>query len=136
MPEAFSRSQRIADQIQRDLAGILQTEVRDPRVGMATISEVKISKDLSYADIYVTLMGIEETVEARKLAVNVLNQATGYMRTRLGRLIRLRVVPMLRFHYDESLARGRHLTNLINQTMKKDQDLSSSNDNETNPLNG
>ena len=136
MPETFSRSQRIADQIQRDLAGILQTEIRDPRVGMATISEVKISKDLSYADIYVTLMGIEETAEARKLAVDVLNQAAGYIRTRLGKLIRLRVVPALRFHYDESLARGRHLTDLINQTMREDQDVSPSSDNETNPLNG
>ena len=122
MPREFSRTQRIADQIQRDLAGILQLEMRDPRLGMVTINEVKVSQDLSYSDIYVTFLGIDESKESFKTATKVLNQASGYLRTRLGKALRLRFVPALRFHYDESLLRGQHLTTLIERAVSDDKD--------------
>jgi len=121
MPREFSRTQRVADQIQRDLAGILQQELRDPRVGMVTINDVKVSHDLKYSDIYVTFMGIEESAKSYTTATKILNQAAGYIRTRLSKLLRLRLVPELRFHYDDSLVRSRRLSTLINQAVQEGQ---------------
>ncbi len=121
MPREFSRAQRIADQLQKDLASILQLEVRDPRVGMVTINDVKVSHDLSYADIYITFMGIDESIKSFTTATKILNQAAGYLRTRLSKALRLRFVPNLRFHYDESLLRGQRLNSLIDQVIREDE---------------
>ncbi|WP_417584446.1 30S ribosome-binding factor RbfA [Nitrincola sp.] len=128
MAREFKRTDRVADQIQRDLSMLIQREIRDPRLGMVTVSYVKVSKDLGYADTYVTVMPIgeqdEETVVPQSLAV--LNNASGFLRKELSRGIKLRVMPLLRFHFDESVDRGRRLHSLIEQAFQREQKRSES----------
>lgn len=114
------RTQRLADQIQRDLAALIRLELKDPRLGMVTISAVKVSPDLGYADIYVTVLGasLDEKPDA---SLAVLNAAAGFLRSELGRSIRTRVTPRLRFHFDEVAARGNRMAAMINQAVAEDE---------------
>lgn len=122
MARDFKRTDRVGDQIQRDLATLIQREIKDPRLGMVTISHVKVSKDLGYADIYFTVLAIGEQSEldAIKSAKQILNNAAGFLRTELARGIKLRVMPQLRFHFDESVERGRHLHGLIEKAWQQE----------------
>jgi len=114
------RISRIADQIQRDIADLIRTEVKDPRVGMVTVSTVKVSSDLGYADVYVTVLGhsLDDGPEA---SIKVLNAAAGFLRTELARGLKLRVIPRLRFHYDEAVARGNRMADLIARAVSEDK---------------
>ncbi len=113
------RIQRLADQIQRDLAALIRQEVKDPRVGMVTVSAVKLSPDLGYADIYVTILG--RTLDAgHEDSIKALNGAAPWLRTELGRGLKIRVIPRLRFHYDEITARGNRMAELIAQARSED----------------
>lgn len=116
----FSRTERIADQIQRDLAVLLQREIKDPRVGLPTISGVKVSKDLAYADIYITFMAIDEPDKVKQ-ALQVLENASGLLRSLLSKGIKLRVMPRLRFHYDETIVEGPRISALINAAVAEDK---------------
>ena len=125
----FSRTDRIADQIQRELAVMIQREVKDPRLdAMITVSGVKVSKDLGYADVYVTVLGKEDKQEVIKENLAILKHAAGFLRGRIGQSIKLRVVPQLRFHYDESVQRGQHLSSLIEKAVAEDRKRNSSDD--------
>lgn len=124
MAKENSRIRRIADQMQRDLSVIIQQEVKDPRLGMVTLNDVKVSKDLSYADIYFTCMVFGESAEAdieRSEQEAVLNKASGFLRTILARELKLRVMPLLRFHYDPTLESGARLSGLINEAVRQDK---------------
>jgi len=116
----YSRTQKVADQLQRELATLIQLELKDPRLGMVTVSAVEVSRDLAYADVYVTVLEQQGKAE-RELTLQILGHAAGFLRRRLGRLIQLRLVPELRFHYDESIARGKRLSALIDQAVSEDQ---------------
>jgi len=117
----FSRLDRIADQMQRELAVMIQREVKDPRLdAMITVSGVKVSKDLGYADVYVTVLGKEDKPEVIAENMAILKQAAGFLRGRIGQSIKLRVVPQLRFHYDESVQRGQYLSSLIERAVNED----------------
>lgn len=116
----FNRTDRIADQIQRDLAVLLQREIKDPRVGLPTISGVKVSKDLAFADIYITFMAIQEP-ERAKDALQVLENASGLLRSLLSKNISLRVMPRLRFHFDETIVEGPRISALINSAVAEDK---------------
>jgi ribosome-binding factor A len=120
MARDFKRTDRVGDQIQRDLATLIQREIKDPRIGMVTINHVKVAKDLGYADVYITVLplGEQDEAEATKLSLDVLKQAAGFLRAELAKGISLRVMPALRFHYDESIHRGRHLTSLIEKARR------------------
>ncbi|GAB0153976.1 MULTISPECIES: 30S ribosome-binding factor RbfA [Marinobacterium] len=122
MARDFKRTDRVGDQIQRDLATLIQREIKDPRLGMVTISHVKVSKDLGYADIYFTVLAIGDQTEAEviKSSRTVLNNAAGFLRTELSRGIKLRVMPQLRFHFDETVERGRHLHGLIEKAWQQE----------------
>lgn len=111
MSREYSRSLRVAEQIQRDLAQLIQTEVKDPRVGMATISEVRVSKDLAHAKVFMTVLGSD--AEGAAESVGILNRAAPFLRHALGRRLLLRVVPQLHFVYDETLEAGARLAALI-----------------------
>ena len=128
MAREFKRTDRIADQIQRDLAMLIQREIKDPRLGMVTVSYVKVSKDLGYADTYVTVMPLGNQDEAKVTpeSLAVLNKAAGFLRKELARGIKLRVMPQLRFHFDESVDRGRRLHSLIEQAYQQEQKRSDS----------
>ncbi len=119
MPKEFSRTQRVGDQIQRELATVLQLEMKDPRLGMVTVSGVDVSRDMAIATVYVTFLGIEGQ-KAIDQAVEVLTDAAGYLRTELSRRMRMRFTPQLRFRYDESLVRGRRLSSLIDEAVAGD----------------
>lgn len=120
MPREFSRIDRIGDQMQRELAQLIQREVKDPRVGMVTVNAVKVSRDLGYADIYVSLLTTEELTEESpqvRDSLAVLNKASGFLRGQIGRAMKLRVTPQLRFHFDTLLGHSRHMDNLIREAV-------------------
>ena len=120
MPREFSRIDRIGDQMQRELARLIQREVKDPRVGMVTVNAVKVSRDLGYADIYVSLLSTEElTEESREVkeSIAVLNKASGFLRGQVGRAMKLRVVPQLRFHFDTLQGYSRKMDSLIREAV-------------------
>lgn len=121
MAKEYSRTQRIAEQIQRDLAQLIQREIKDPRLGMVTISFVKVARDLGYAEVYFTVMpfGEQDEADAVSAACDVLKEAAGYLRTELAQNMQLRTVPKLRFHFDASIDRGRRLHSLIEETVRE-----------------
>jgi len=120
MAKEYSRTQRIAEQMQRDLAQLIQREIKDPRIGMVTISFVKVARDLGYAEVYYTVMPYGEVSEddAVKAAGDVLKEAAGFLRTELAQNMQLRTVPKLRFHFDATIDRGRRLHSLIEKTVR------------------
>ncbi|MEJ6656577.1 MAG: 30S ribosome-binding factor RbfA [Pseudomonas sp.] len=120
MAKEYSRTQRIADQMQRELALLIQREVRDPRVGMITVTATEVSRDLAHAKVFITLMG-EATDEDIALNLAALKDAAGFLRVQLGRTMKLRSIPQLHFHYDESVRRGVHLSSLIERAVAQDR---------------
>ena len=119
MAKEYSRTQRIGDQIQRELAQLIRREVKDPRVGLVTVTAVDVSRDVGHAKIYVTVMG-QDDAESIAQSLKVLNTAAGFLRMQLGREMKLRSVPQLHFHYEESVVRGAHLSALIERAVAED----------------
>ena len=107
----FSRSQRVAEQLQREIAQIVQREVKDPRIGFVTISDVDVSKDFAHAQVFFTLL--QNSDEQRLAAQEALNNMAGFIRHLLGKSLRMRVIPQLHFHYDKSIENGATLNELI-----------------------
>lgn len=121
MAGAFSRTFRIGDQLQKELAHLIQFEVKDPRLGLVTINEVRVVKDLRYADIYYTLLNIDDHPGLLTENQAVLEKARGFLRRRLSQELRLGIIPYLRFHYDCSGFNGNHISVLIDKAICKDQ---------------
>ncbi|EEO03895.1 ribosome-binding factor A [Vibrio albensis VL426] len=119
MPKEFSRSQRVAQQLQKELAMILQREVRDSRLGMVTISDVEVSRDLAYAKVFVTFLCIgEQTPES---CLEALREHEVQIRMMLGKQIRLRLTPEVRFYYDNTLVEGMRMSNLVTEVINSDK---------------
>lgn len=114
------RDLRVADFIRDELASIISREMRDPRVGMVNVNEVKVSRDLSYADVYVSSLDAG-TAEARQALIEVLNGAAGFFRSELAKRHRMRTTPRLRIHYDELMEEGPRLEALIEKAVKADR---------------
>src|SRR4249920_1916029 len=114
MPREFSRASRIADQIQRDLSGLIRQEVKDPRVGLVTITAVEVNRDLSHAKVYVSSLA---EVAATEQSVEALQHAAGFLRSQLSRTLKIRSVPQLQFLYDASVERGARLSHLIDEAV-------------------
>ena len=113
----YPRSYRLADQIQRELSTLIRTEVKDPGVSpLLTISAVDVSRDLSLAKIYITVLDENQ----RESSMAALSRAGGYLRSQLASRLSTRSVPQLKFHYDESVERGEHLSGLIAAAVKSD----------------
>ena len=119
MPREFPRSRRVADQIQRELAALIRDEIKDPRLGMVSISAVSVSRDLGHAKVHVSVLGDERQCAE---SVEVLNHAAGFLRHRLGKLLHIRSVPELRFLLDRSLEEGARIGALINRAVSGDKD--------------
>lgn len=117
MPREFSRGRRVADLIQQELARLIQQEVKDPRVGMVTINEVKVSRDLAFADVYFTMLGDGEASAAEK----ALDNAAGFLRSQLARALSTRTTPRLRFHYDATIETGARISKAINDALAEDR---------------
>ena len=121
MPAEFSRTQRLGEQIKRDLALLIQRELKDPRIGMVTVNFVDLSKDLSYADVNITVLVADDSDEKVIESLTILNEASTFRRMELGRALKVRKVPHLRFHYDDSLKRGARINALIHQALQSDR---------------
>lgn len=117
MPHEFSRTDRVAAQLQRDLAVLVRDEIQDPRLGLVTIQAVRVTRDLSQAKVYVTFIGGDLDKDRN---LKVLTGAARFLRTRLARQSKLRTVPELLFVYDESIDRGTRLTALIERAVEND----------------
>ena len=121
MPAEFSRTQRLGEQIKRDLALLIQRELKDPRIGMVTVNFVDLSKDLSYADVNITVLVADDSDEKIIESLTILIEASTFLRMELGRALKVRKVPHLRFHYDDSLKRGARINALIHQALQSDR---------------
>ena len=115
MKRSSGRPQKLGDQIQRELADLLARELRDPRVGMITITSVDVSPDISHAKVFFTMLqkdNLEDTLHG-------LRRAAGFLRSQLAKRIKLYTTPELRFEYDESIERGDRLSRLIDSAIGK-----------------
>ena len=127
MSRDYARTDRVGQEIQKEVAMIIQREVKDPRLGMVTVNAVEITRDLAYAKIFVTFFTLEGQSEEE--SISILNDAAGFIRSILAKRIKARIMPELRFVFDKSLAEGVRMTNLVNQVVAEDERRSAKSDN-------
>ena len=123
MAREFSRTERLGSQLQRELAMLVRDEVKDPRLGMLTIQEVRVVRDLSHAKVFFTVMGGELDMTA---CTHLLNEAAPFLRRELGHSLKIRSIPQLHFVHDESVERGARLSSLIEDAIESDTSKPSS----------
>lgn len=117
-PREFTRSERVAAQLHREIAQIIQRDVKNPDVGFVSVSEVDVTRDISLARVYVTVFDSEEAISS----IKALNKAAGFIRTRVGHKMRMRHVPELRFLHDASVETGAKVDALIAKALRQDSD--------------
>ena len=118
MPREFPRARRVEEQLKRLLAELIRREVKDPRVGLITITSAEVSRDLTHAKVFFTPFAGVGNAEA---ALEALRHASGYLRHQVRNLMRLRVAPELDFQIDDSVERGARLTALIHDAVESDR---------------
>jgi ribosome-binding factor A len=118
MPREFSRNRRVADLMQRELAALIQREIRDESLGLLTLSKIDVSPDLKNAQIYFTCLG--NTVDVEQVSSR-LNEYAGHFRHELSGVLIMRSVPKLQFKYDHTLERANKLTALIDSLHTRDE---------------
>ncbi|MGB5398094.1 MAG: 30S ribosome-binding factor RbfA [Gammaproteobacteria bacterium] len=118
MPREFSRSQRMAEQIRRDISEIVRGELKDPRMGLCSFTEVRVSRDMSHALIFCSVLNEQDSQET----VDTLNRAGGFLRSQLARRIKARIVPTLKFVLDDSMTRGEAMDALIKRAVSADKE--------------
>jgi ribosome-binding factor A len=118
MGKAFLRTGRVAEQIQRELAELIQMEVKDPRVGMVTLTGVEVTQDYAHAKVYFTTM---KSAEQAPKAQAGLEHAAGFLRSQLAHRMKLRIMPQLHFIYDTSVEHGVRLSQLIDEAVAADK---------------
>ena len=117
MPYDYSRTDRIGEQIKRELAMLIRNEIKDPRVNMVSVLDVTVTKDLTQAKVYFDALNQDEHEACEK----GLNSAAGFLRRELGRAIKLRNTPSLQFIYDDTEQRANDLSHVIDQAVKSDK---------------
>jgi ribosome-binding factor A len=117
MPKEYARSERLASQIQRELAALIQTGLKDPRLGMPSILEVQVSKDLAHARVYFSVLNAEQADDC----LEALNHASGFLQREIGKQLKARITPKLSFIYDDTDIRGRQLSDLIDSAVANDK---------------
>jgi|SRR5690554_471142 len=115
----YKRVDRFSQQLQREIAVILQREIKDPRVVMPTVSDVEVSRDLSYAKVFITFLN--DDAESVEEGLAVLNDASGYIRSLLGKRISSRVTPHVKFVYDTSTSEGMRMAALVRDALDSDE---------------
>lgn len=118
MAREYARTDRVGQQIQKEIAIILMREIKDPRLSMTTVSAVEVTRDLAYAKIFVTFFN--DNPEEIKASLEVLADAEGYIRSLLGKRLRARIMPHLRFVYDSSMSEGVRMSALVDQAVASD----------------
>jgi ribosome-binding factor A len=119
MAKEFSRTRRVADEIQRDLAELIQKELGDPRIGMVTVTGVEVTHEFEHAKVYFSVLGDRAQAE---LSAKVLNKAAGFLRRELARRLKIRIIPQLHFIYDETIEKGNRLSALIDAAVSEIKD--------------
>ncbi len=112
--KSFSRRDRVSEQIRRELAELIRTELKDPRVGMVSITDVEVSADYAHAKVFFSSMSGREHLDS---VMEGLQKAAGFLRHELGRRITIHTTPQLHFVFDESLERGADLSKLIQEAV-------------------
>ena len=115
MKRGQGRPQRLGDLIQREVSELIRLELRDPRVGMITVTSVDVSPDMSHAKVFFTMLEkdkLEDTLHGLK-------RSAGFLRSQLARRIKMYTTPELRFEYDESVERGDHISRLIDSVIPR-----------------
>ena len=115
MPKDYTRTDRIAEQMQRELAELIRLEVKDPRVRMVTLTGVDVARDYSHAKVFFTTLN-----GSHKVVHEGLERASGYLRSQVAHRMKLRITPQLHFVFDVSVERGAHLSQLIDQAIASD----------------
>ena len=118
MARDFNRSERVAGQLRRDLAKLIQQEIKDPEVGFVSLSDVEVTRDLSHAKVFITVFDPEKAVSS----IKALKRASAFLRKRLAHELRLRHVPELHFVHDDSVEQGSHIDQLIAKALHSDKD--------------
>lgn len=124
MPREFKRSERVAGQMRRELAQLIQMEVKDPGLGFVSVSDVEVTRDLSHAKVFVTVFQTDQAADS----LRALKRAAGYLRKRLGEEMRIRSVPELHFHHDASVETGSRMDALIARARATDANHDDSDD--------
>lgn len=117
MPKDFPRSDRLASQIQRELAMLIQHGVKDPRLATTSILEVLVSRDLSQARVYFSVLDAEDA----PASLEALGRASGFLQREIGKVLKARITPRLKFIYDDTSIRGHNLSNLIDTAIASDR---------------
>ena len=118
MPREFNRSDRVAGSIRRELAKLIQMEMKDPEVGFIGLSDVEVSRDLAHAKVFVTVFESDKAGSS----LRALKRAAGFLRSRLGQEMRIRSVPELHFHHDASVETGQRMDSLIEAALASDRE--------------
>ena len=132
MGREFERTQRVSHFLHEELARLLQTTVRDPRVQQVNLTGVEVSRDLSHARVFFTLMS--DVSEAERSEINgVLSKASGFLRSELAKSSSMRTVPRISFRFDESVGRGRDMESLLREVRRADAKFHAESDAESDP---
>lgn len=115
---AKNRTGRVSEQIKKELSVMIQTELKDPRIGFVTITGVEVTSDLSQAKVYLSVFGDED---AKQASLKGLDKANGFLRTELGKRIRLRHTPELIFKIDESIAYGSRIEKILGEISHEEE---------------
>jgi len=121
MPKDFSRTRRVGEQLQRELAVLVRDEIDDPRIGMVSISGVEVSRDLSHAKVFFSTMATPGKEHDTDISLQVLTGAAGFLRRLLGQNLAMRRVPQLHFKRDKTLEQGAYLSALIDSAVNADK---------------
>jgi len=126
LPREFTRSERVAGSLRRELAKLIQMELKDPEVGFIGLSDVEVSRDLAHAKVFVTVFESDKADSSLK----ALKRAAGFLRSRLSREMRIRSVPELHFHHDASVETGQRMDSLIEEAVTSDREHDQYDENE------
>ena len=121
MAREFKRTSRVGDFIKQELASLIQRELRDPRIGMVSVTGVEVSRDLAHATVFVTVLGKDSAADAAE-SIAALNHAAGFLRTQIAKISNARTTPKLRFVFDASIGRGARMSKLIDDAVQADRE--------------
>ena len=113
----YKRAERVSDQMKQEIADILMRKIKDPRIGFVTVTEVEVADDLRNAKVFVSVYGSEKAATLKGL-----ESASAYIRSELGRRMRMKFIPELLFRYDDSVERGAHINELLHEIQEKDEE--------------
>ena len=113
----YKRAERVSDQMKQEIADILMRKIKDPRIGFVTVTDVEVADDLRNAKVFVSVYGAEKTTTLKGL-----ESASPYIRSELGKRMRMKFIPELLFRYDDSVERGAHINELLHEIQEKDDE--------------